>query len=80
MLHTVFYKHSATEITAWHKIHFTLLFIHAASGIKWLLRHSVQIRSLELLIMKGYGALKLPQGTEGMVIHSAPFSWLSDGS
>jgi len=30
----------------------TFLFIHVASRIKWLLRHSVQVCSLDLLIMR----------------------------
>jgi hypothetical protein len=51
-LNSVFYKHSARENTVWRKIPLTFLFIHAASGIKWLLRHSVQVCSLELLIMR----------------------------
>lgn len=49
---SVFYKHSATENTVWRKTPLTFLFIHVASGIKWLLRHSVQVCSLELLIMR----------------------------
>ena len=84
-LHSVFYKHSVMENTVWRKIHSTFLFIHVTPRIKWLLRHSVQLRRLELLIMRGYGALKLwdnhvlPQDTEGMGIHSAPVVWFLDG-
>ena len=49
---SVFYTHSATENTVWHKIPLTFLFIHIASGIQWLLRHSVQVCSLELPITR----------------------------
>jgi len=51
-LNSVSYKHSAMENTIWCKIPLTFLFIHVAWGIKWLLRHSVQDCSLELLIMR----------------------------